>query len=135
MASPLRQQRVADRIRAELSELLRREVSDPRLELVTITDVKVDRELAYADAFVSTVGDEARQREVMQALTGATGFLRREIGTRVRLRTTPYLRFHWDASPERGEQLAKILDALDTTQTAAPDKPEASEERGGESES
>ena len=134
MASSLRQRRVADRIRAELSDLLRREVADPRLELVTITDAKVDRELAYADVFVSTVGDDERQREVMTALTGAAGFLRREIGARIRLRTTPNLRFHWDPTPQRGEHLAQLLDTLEMTQTAASDKPEASEERGGESE-
>ncbi|MBI3362855.1 MAG: 30S ribosome-binding factor RbfA [Chloroflexi bacterium] len=135
MASPVRQHRVADRLRAELSELLRREVADPRLDLVTVTDVKVDRELAFADVFVSTVGDDERRREVMEALSGATGFLRRAIGARVRLRSTPQLRFHWDASPERGEHVAQILDALEATKPAAPDKGEASEDRGGESDS
>ena len=134
MASPVRQHRVADRLRAELSELLRREMADPRLELVTITDVKVDRELSVAEVFVSTVGDDERRREVMQALNGAAGFLRREIGARVRLRTTPQLKFHWDPTPERGEHLAQILDALETTKPAAPDKADASEDRGGESE-
>ena len=128
MASTVRRQRVADRIRAELSDLLQREVSDPRLELVTITDVKVDRELAFADVFVSTVSlpgprsEEDRQREVMEALRGAAGYLRREAGARVRLRNTPQLRFHWDPSPERGEHLAQLLDSIRSpAATKAPD--------------
>lgn len=129
MASTLRRQRIADRIRAELSDLLQREVSDPRLELVTITDVKVDRELAFADVFVSTVSvpgprsEEERQREVMGALHGAAGYLRREAGARIRLRNTPQLRFHWDPSPERGEHLAQLLDSIRSP--AAANAPEA----------
>lgn len=110
MASTLRAKRVADRIRAEVSDLLQREISDPRLALVTVTDVSVDRELAYATVFVSSVGDEARQKEILQALDGARGFLRREVASRMHLRSMPQLRFRWDPTPERGEKLARLID-------------------------
>jgi ribosome-binding factor A len=122
MATSVRRQRVADRIRAEVSELLRREMADPRLELVTVTDVTVDRELAFANIFVSSAvtgaaaSAEDRRREVLAALEGAAGFLRREIGSRVRLRNTPQLVFHWDPTPERGEHLAQLLDSLHDSQ-------------------
>jgi ribosome-binding factor A len=120
MPTNVRRQRVADRIRAELSELLQRGVADPRLELVTVTDVAVDREMAFANVFVSTVTAESaavpseRRQEIIGALEGAAGFLRREIGARVRLRNTPQLKFHWDPTPERGAHLADLIDSLDT---------------------
>lgn len=113
MASSLRQKRVADRIRAEMSDLFQREMSDPRINLVTVTDVKVDRELAYADVFVSALGDGLRQQEVLAALEGAKGYLRRQVGERIHLRNVPRLRFHWDPTPERAEQIAQLIDSLD----------------------
>ena len=130
MASPLRQKRVADRLQAEISDLLQREMNDPRLALVTVTRVNIDRELAYASVFVSTLGDEARQKEVMQVLNGAKGFIRREVGRRVQLRNTPQLVFHWDPGPEKVEHVAKLLDELKASESpsgAAQDKPAAPE--------
>jgi ribosome-binding factor A len=112
MTSTLRQKRVADRLQVEISELFQREMNDPRLELVTVTRVIIDRELEYANVFVSTVGDEARQAEVLAILQGAHGFIRREIGRRVKLRRTPQLIFHWDPSPEKAEQVEQLLDQL-----------------------
>ncbi len=112
MASTLRQKRVADRLQVEISELFQREMNDPRLELVTVTRVNIDRELEYANVFVSTVGDEARRAEVLAILKGAQGFIRREIGRRVKLRRTPQLIFHWDLAPEKGEQVEQLLDQL-----------------------
>ena len=115
MPSPIRQKRVADRIQAEISELLLLEMKDPRLALVTVTRVNIDRELEHASVFVSTVGDEARQTEVMRVLEGATGFVRREIGRRVQLRHTPQIVFHWDPGPEKVEQVGRLLDELKTS--------------------
>jgi len=119
MPSPLRQKRVADRIQAEISELLQREMNDPRLQLVTVTRVNVDRELEHADVFVSTVGDEARRKEVMRVLDGAKGFIRRELGRRVQLRHTPQLVFHWDPGLEKVEQVGRLLDGLRTSAPSA----------------
>ncbi len=130
MPTLLRQKRVADRLQQEVSQLLH-EMKDPRLDLVTVTQVNIDRELEYANIFVSTVGDEARQAEVMQALTRATGFVRREIGKRVQLRRAPAIVFHWDPSPEKAEHIAHLLDEIkasgDTPSTPAP-APEPNDE-------
>jgi len=108
----IRQKRVADRIRTELSDLLLRDAKDPRLRLVTVTHVTIDRELAYADVYVNAMGVEERQLEVMAALDRAGGYLRSQIGARVRLRRTPQLRFHWDPSLEHAERIAQLLDSL-----------------------
>ncbi len=108
----VRQRRVADRIRSELSELFLRDAKDPRLALVTITDVTIDRDLGYAEIYVNAMGEEGRQSEVMDALEHAKGYLRHQIGVRVRLRRTPELRFYWDSSLEHGERIAQLLNML-----------------------
>lgn len=108
----VRQRQIAKRIRFELSDLLLREAKDPRLALVTITDVTIDRELAYAEIYVGAMGAQDRRREVMDALQHAQGYLRHEVGARVRLRRTPELRFHWDPSLEHGERISQLLDML-----------------------
>jgi ribosome-binding factor A len=110
--SKIRQQRVAEGLRAELMDLLQNELRDPRLNLVTITDVTIDRELRHASVFVSALANPEEQRQIMQALEGATGFLRREIARRIHLRVVPELRFRWDPSLERGERIGQILDRL-----------------------
>lgn len=109
----LKQDRMADRIQGILSELLLREVSDPRLQSVTVTEVRLDPELMFADVYVNALGDESRQQEVMTGLKSANGFLRREVGKRVRLRNTPELHFHWDLTLERGERLNQLISSLD----------------------
>ena len=119
MPNPIRQKRVADRLQQETSGLLQ-EMNDPRLDLVTVTQVNIDRELEYANVFVSTVGDEARRKEVMQVLNGAKGYIRREVSRRVQLRRSPELIFHWDPSPEKAEQISQILDDLKSGGPAAP---------------
>ncbi len=112
MANPVRQKRVADRIRAELSDLLTRELSDPRLKMVTITDVSVDRELAYANVWVCRADGDAAEPEVLKALEGAKGFLRREVAARIQLRHALQLIFHWDRAPDHAERMAHLLDEL-----------------------
>ncbi|MCU0482469.1 MAG: 30S ribosome-binding factor RbfA [Anaerolineae bacterium] len=108
----IKQGRVGERIQTILSELLRREVSDPRLHNVTITEVKLDPELMFADIYVNALGDESRQDQVMKGLKSASGFLRREVGKRVHLRNTPELHFHWDVTLERGENMNRLLSNL-----------------------
>jgi ribosome-binding factor A len=109
----IKQNRMSDRIRQILSELLLREISDPRLQGVTITEVTLDPELMFADIYVNALGDESREQDVMSGLKRANGFLRREVGKRVRLRNTPELHFHWDATLERGEKLNQLISSLD----------------------
>jgi ribosome-binding factor A len=109
----VKQDRMAWRIRTILSELLLREVSDPRLQGITITEVTLDAELEYARVYVNALGDETRQNEVMHGLERAKGFLRREVAQRVRLRKAPELIFRWDETLERGERINHLLSELD----------------------
>lgn len=112
MPSGIRLQRIADRIRQELSELLIREINDPRLQQIYVTDVKVDRELAYADVYVSAVEGVSRSADVLAGLESASGFLRRTLAARVELRAFPRLRFHWDMTPENADHVEQILAQL-----------------------
>jgi ribosome-binding factor A len=109
----IKQDRMAERIQAILSELLLREIADPRLHHVTITEVRLDPELMYADVYVNALADESRQDVVMAGLERAKGFLRREIGKRIRIRVTPELHFHWDETLERGEHLNQLISKLE----------------------
>jgi ribosome-binding factor A len=119
-----RQNRVAEQLHQVLSTLLEFEVSDPRLAGVTVTDVTVDRELMYATVYVTALeGEEARQ-EVLHALEGATGFLRRELGAQVSLQYVPEIRFRWDETAAQGERIDQLLDSLDIS-LADNDDPEA----------
>jgi ribosome-binding factor A len=112
MPSQLRLQRIGDRIREELSELILTKVNDPRLTGISITDVKVDRELAYADVFVSAVEGQSRSQEVLAGLEHASGFLRKALAERIELRVFPRLRFHWDPTPERADHIEQLLASL-----------------------
>ena len=102
-----------ERIRVVLSELMLREIADPRLQGITITEVALDPELMFADVYVNALGDEGRQEEVLAGLERAKGFLRREVGKGIRLRHVPELHFHWDLTLERGERLNQLISSLD----------------------
>jgi ribosome-binding factor A len=106
------QRRVSGLIRTHLTDLLGRKVNDPRLRMVTITDVTVTPDTFRADVHFSVLGGADVQAEALAGLESATGYLRRELGRRLRLRTTPELVFHYDPSLERGEHIASILDEL-----------------------
>jgi ribosome-binding factor A len=112
MPSGTRLQRIADRIRQELSEMLIREISDPRLKQIYVTDVKVDKELAFADIYVSAVEGVSRSADVLAGLDSASGFIRKNLAARVELRTFPRLRFHWDMTPENADHIEKVLAEL-----------------------
>ena len=112
MASGARAERVARRILEELSEIVLFEVTDPRLEGIFITDVKVDRELAYANIYISALEGAEREPEIMQGLNSASGFLRSRLAGRVQLRSFPQLRFNWDPTPEHAEHIDRLLDSL-----------------------
>lgn len=109
MVSKIRTQRIADQIRQELSSILIFNSSDPRLTGVSITDVTVDRELAFANIYVSAVEGSERSEEILSGLIHAQGYLRRELSQRVKLRTFPKLRFHWDPTPENAEHIERLI--------------------------
>ena len=92
--------------------MLIREISDPRLKQIYVTDVKVDKELAYADVFVSAVEGVSRSTDVLAGLESASGFIRRNLAARVELRAFPRLRFHWDMTPENADHIEQILAKL-----------------------
>lgn len=112
MPSGIRIKRIEDRIQQELSEMLIHEVSDPRLKQIFVTGIKVDRELAFAEVYVSAVEGAARAEEVLAGLESASGFLRRTLSARVELRAFPKLRFHWDPTPENADHIEKLLAGL-----------------------
>jgi ribosome-binding factor A len=112
MPSQTRLQRIADRIRQELSEMLLRELSDPRLHMIYVTDVIVDREMSYADVFVSALEGSERSREVLDGFESASGFIRRRLADQVELRSFPRLRFHWDPTPENADKIERKLAEL-----------------------
>lgn len=118
----IKQDRVAWRIRQILSELLLREVSDPRLHGVTVTEVDIDRELQFARVYVNALGEEVRQDEVMAGLNHAKGFLRHEMGKSLRLRKTPELAFLWDVRFEQGEHINQVISSLDIPPEPADDE-------------
>ncbi len=110
--SKIKQQRTAEQIQYILSNIFQRDLHDPRAAGVTITEVRIDRELQHVDVYVNALGDETREREVMAALRSAAGFLRRELAQRLPLRSVPLLHFRWDPSLAQAETVHEILDNL-----------------------
>ena len=121
MSSSVKQQRTAERIQEVLSQLLMKEVSDPRLQGITITDVKVDPEIMFARIYVNALGDESRREEVMEGLERANGFLRSQLAQHIRVRTMPELRFLWDEALARANRVESILDSLDIPKSTQED--------------
>ncbi|MEM6280772.1 MAG: 30S ribosome-binding factor RbfA [Chloroflexota bacterium] len=109
----IKQERMAERIRQIMSELLMREVSDPALQGVTVTEVKIDPEIMFARIYVNALGDESRKGEVMSGLDRASGFLRREMSKRIRVRSAPEIRFLWDEGLEQANKVEQLLNNLD----------------------
>jgi ribosome-binding factor A len=112
MVSKTRIEKIEERIFEELSTILLMEVSDPRLETVSITKVKVDRELAFANIYVSSLEGSAASEEILDGLKHAGGFLRRELAHRIDIRHTPRLRFYWDPSPEHADRIDQLIASL-----------------------
>jgi len=106
-------ERVGNLIRHEISELLQRQVKDPRLDnFVTVTEVSISPDLRYAKVFVSCIGSEEEKQKTLSGLTAASGFLRNQLAKRLRLRRIPELSFHWDDSIERGARLLQLIDKV-----------------------
>lgn len=110
--SVLRAQRVRELFKQELGSMLQREIKDPRIGFATITDVEVTADLRYAKIFVSPFGDDESARLTMEGLESAKGYIRTELGHRVRLRFTPEISFALDRSIERGVRLTHLIDEV-----------------------
>ncbi|GEN27743.1 ribosome-binding factor A [Halovibrio variabilis] len=115
-----RTDRVADQLQKELAVLIQREVKDPRLGMVTVSGVTVSRDLGYSDVYVTLLGEQEPERikENLQVLKRSSGFLRSQIAKRIKLRHVPELRFHFDESVVRGQQLSSLIDEAVTTDRA-----------------
>ena len=102
--------RVAEQIQRDLADLLRLEVKDPRIGMVTLTDVEVTNDYAHAKVFFTTLGTPAQIEAATEGLNRAAGFLRHELGHRIKLRSVPQLHFIYDESVERGARLSQLID-------------------------
>ncbi len=106
-----RTDRIADQIQRELARVLRFEMKDPRVDMVTIQDVRVSRDLSFADVYFTLLGQDADAgTEAEAVLGGAAGFLRSALAQTLNTRTTPRLRFHYDLTPENASRLSQLID-------------------------
>jgi len=107
-----RQQRVADRVREEIADLLERRTEDPRLRGLTVTGVEVTADLRQAFVYVSSLSGVEGSQAALAGLEHAKGFFRHELADRLDLRVMPELIFRWDASLETGDRISRLLDEL-----------------------
>ena len=109
MSSEIRQQRVAGTIFEELTIMLAGELQDPRISLVTVTDVRVSKDLRNVRVFVSHDDETVSRRELLQALRNATPYVRTQLAKRLALRAAPELHFSYDDAPEKAARVDEIL--------------------------
>lgn len=108
-----RTERINNLIRQEISDLLRRQVKDPRLSsFISVTKVVTSPDLRHAKVLVSVLGDDVQRKEVLDGFSAASGFFRRELARRLTLRRVPELSFHTDDSIERGARVLRLIDEL-----------------------
>ena len=124
-----RTQRVADQVQKELAQLIQLEMKDPRLGMVTVSAVKVSRDMSFADVYVSFLGVDEQENidQSLQVLNQAAGFLRSQLARAIKLRFTPQLRFFYDNSLRRGAYLSSLID-----EAIAKDAQTGSDEDSGE---
>lgn len=104
--------RVAEEIKREVSVIIAKEVKDPRLGMISITDVDVSRDLSFAKIYFSMLGTEEEREKSLEGLNRAKGFIRSELAKRLRLRHTPEVTFHFDGSLEQGAKMDALLKSL-----------------------
>ena len=112
MPSEIRLKRIQDQIKRVITEILEGRVNDPRLASVYVTDVSVDRELDYANIYVSALGKEDQVEEILEGLENASGFIRYNLSQEVNLRVMPKLRFYWDDTPDRADRIESLLEEI-----------------------
>lgn len=110
--SKVRVSRVGEQMKKELSQIIQREIKDPRIGFVTITGVEVTGDLQQAKIFISVMGNEDQKDNSLKALQSAKGFIRSEVGKRMKLRHTPELLFKIDESIEYGSKIENLLNVI-----------------------
>ena len=126
MPSELRLKRIQDQIKQVTTEILESKVNDPRLTHVYVTDVSVDRELDYANIYVSALTGKGEAEEILDGLEKASGFIRFNLSQEIKLRVMPKLRFYWDETPERADRIEALLSDIRKEREARglePDEP------------
>ena len=104
-----RRERLGDQLRVELADLIQRELRDPRVGFVTVTEVRMSPDLTHARVYVSILGDEERTKESFEALNRSAGFLKSQIGKRMKLRRVPELRFVIDETLDTSDRIESLL--------------------------
>jgi ribosome-binding factor A len=121
-----RTERVSSVIQQEISHLLREEVNDPRLasliSIISITKVSTSPDLRHAKIFISTFGNKVNKSEILQGFTAASGFLRRQLANRLKLKHMPELSFHLDDSIERGDEVLRLIEQVASSDTENEDE-------------
>ena len=115
-----RAQRIAEQIQREMAELIRLELKDPRVGLVTITGVEVTQDYEHAKVFFTLLGEAQQVADSLVGLQRAAGFLRSQLSRRMQLRIIPQLHFIYDESVERGIHLSKLIDEAITQDKSHP---------------
>jgi ribosome-binding factor A len=109
MKMRLRAARVGEQMKKELSDIIGRKLKDPRIGFVTVTDVRVTGDLQQAKVYISVLGDEEQRQNTLKGLAKAKGFIRSEIGQRIRLRKTPEIYFEIDESIDYGSRIESLI--------------------------
>jgi len=104
--------RVSEQIKKELSQIIQMELKDPRIGFITVTGVETTSDLSQARIYLSVLGSDEQKEATLKALASATGFLRSELGKRMKLRHTPELLFKFDSSIEYGSRIESLLDDI-----------------------
>ncbi len=107
--SNVRANRVGEQMKKELGDIISRKIKDPRVGFVTVTAVEVTNDLQQATVFITVLGDEEKKEATLNGLAKATGFIRSEIGKRIRLRKTPEIYFEFDESIDYGNKIERLL--------------------------
>ncbi|HSC93896.1 MAG TPA: 30S ribosome-binding factor RbfA [Burkholderiales bacterium] len=105
-----RSRRIAEQVQRELSDIIRLELKDPRVGMITLTDVEMTQDNAHARVYFTLLGDASRVKEAQAGLQHAAGYLRTELAHRLKIRVVPQLHFEYDASVERGIRLYKLIE-------------------------
>ena len=131
----IRQERIQEQLVQEISEMIRRDLRDPRLGFVTLTGAEITRDLRHAKVFVSVMGDPEAQKQSLKALNSASGLLRGEFARRAHLRVAPDLVFQHDIGIERGQRIFDLLHTVEDDLKPRPEEIEAAAAVDGAQES
>ena len=113
MKNNTRMIRINDEIKKEVAEIIRSELKDPRIGVITsVLKVETTNDLKYCKVFVSVLGDDDKKQEVMEGLKNATGFIRKQVANRINLRNTPSFKFELDNSLEYSIKMSKLIDEV-----------------------